>query len=321
VTITADTQAGPVFVYVAAALELQSPVDAGGGHESSVMFVYLGAGTVAVRAPLAATIVAPGAALDLEPPGSQGVRGIKQSQGAFGQWSGALPPNPLNVVNPTQTDVTRVAATMSQLLRREVDTHGAMSIQRALIDQAGVNPTHVSDPGEIDAVTNQVCPEVNDTCAGDPISYRGQVGCDGGQPPENCRLSDDRWKMTIAHEIGHVIQRRASGVWNALYKFNGDKDNDIPGAPPVCRCDHVGIANGWHCLQSLERSSTAQVEGYAQYFASKTWNDIAQNDCTFVYYKEFLSTQCLPGEDPAACTADPGNPGSSSMHHRWRSTA
>lgn len=232
---------------------------------------------------------------------------IKQSQGAFGQWIGALPPNPLNVINPTQTDVTRVAATMSQLLRREVDTNGGMSIKRALIDQAAANPTHVANPGEIDAVTQKVCPGVNDTCADDPIDYRGQVGCEDGQPPQNCRLADDRWKMTIAHEIGHVIQRRASGVWNAVYQFNGE--NDVPGAPPLCRCDHVAIANGWHCLQSLERPSAAQVEGYAQYFASKAWNDPAQNDCTFVYYKEFLSPQCLPGVDPASCTADPNHPG------------
>jgi hypothetical protein len=320
VTITADTQAGPVFVYVAAALELQSPVDAG-GHESSVMFVYLGAGTVAVRAPLAATIVAPGAALDLEPPGSQGVRGIKQSQGAFGQWSGALPPNPLNVVNPTQTDVTRVAATMSQLLRREVDTHGAMSIQRALIDQAGVNPTHVSDPGEIDAVTNQVCPEVNDTCAGDPISYRGQVGCDGGQPPENCRLSDDRWKMTIAHEIGHVIQRRASGVWNALYKFNGDKDNDIRELRPYAAAITSGSPTaGTACSRSSvlrRRRSRAMRNTLRARRGTTSHRTTAPSSITRSFYqRSACRAKTRPLARPIRAT-----PGSSSMHHRWRSTA
>jgi hypothetical protein len=240
---------------------------------------------------------------------------ITPSQGAFSQWFNqgtfSTPPDTVNIAGVTHADVTRIGGTVSQLLRREVITNGEMGIELALISSAASNPTAVSNPGEIDIVSNSICPEINDTCAGDPIHYRGEAGCQDGEASANCFSGDDRWKITIAHEIGHVIQRRSMGWWNALYTFDtpSGTQNDPVGAPPLCRCDQVDIANQLHCLQSLERSSAAQTEGFAQYYASKTWNDDTQTDCEFTYYKQFLSPQCLPGVPAADCAADPNNPG------------
>jgi len=65
----------------------------------------------------------------------------------------------------------------------------------------------------------------------------------------------------------------------------------------------VTVANQLHCLQSLERSQDAQIEGWAQFYASKTWNRQDESTCTFQYYKEFLDVSCPPG---AQCTPKTG---------------
>ena len=80
-----------------------------------------------------------------------------------------------------------------------------------------------------------------------------------------------------------------------------------------------------HCLQSLEEPNAAQIEGYGQFFASKVWNQDVQNDCTFVYYKNFANTSCMRGV--ADCTLDsasglfvnkPPIPVSCKAASRWR---
>jgi hypothetical protein len=66
----------------------------------------------------------------------------------------------------------------------------------------------------------------------------------------------------------------------------------VDGENPRCGCQHVDAANALHCLQSIERSGPAQGEGFAQFYASRGWNTPTEADCTFVYYKEFLDTNC-----------------------------
>lgn len=68
----------------------------------------------------------------------------------------------------------------------------------------------------------------------------------------------------------------------------------------LCGCQHVRAANGEHCLQSIERGGVAQGEGFAQFFASKVWNEPTNDSCTFVYYKELFDEVCH-GRDPADC--------------------
>lgn len=62
----------------------------------------------------------------------------------------------------------------------------------------------------------------------------------------------------------------------------------------ACGCSHVELG-AFHCLQSIERISRADSEGFAQFFASLVWNDPSSTECVFNYYKEFLD------EGPSSC--------------------
>jgi len=66
-------------------------------------------------------------------------------------------------------------------------------------------------------------------------------------------------------------------------------------------------------LQSVEQPNAAQIEGWAQFYTSKVWNDERGSDCTFNYYKEFL----FPG---AAAAVPPPVPVSCKTPVRWRNT-
>lgn len=97
--------------------------------------------------------------------------------------------------------------------------------------------------------------------------------------------NDHRWKYVLSHELGHQIQSAAMGIPQNDYLFNGQPD--IPGAPWQLRCDHVTGQNDWHCLQSLERTSTASVEGWAQFMATRLWANEVTQQSTLNYYKQF----------------------------------
>jgi hypothetical protein len=123
--------------------------------------------------------------------------------------------------------------------------------------------------------------------------------------------SQSHWKYITAHEAGHYISERAfgGGIGNAEYTFqcpgpNGTMvtQDDPCDAPPVCGCSHVTSANSLHCLQSVERAGDAQGEGFAQFYASKVWNDPNSASCGFAYYKEFLWPN---GQCPAGATCAP----------------
>jgi hypothetical protein len=137
--------------------------------------------------------------------------------------------------------------------------------------------------------------------------------CAPGQAECYCRLPHQaRWKYVVAHEAGHQIQQRAAGDFsNAEYGFvcpSGTTPGspqcpgrlsqytvggvvDPPWVADTCGCAHVKAANQEHCLQSIERGGPAQSEGFAQFYAARSWNDEV-GDCSFTYYKEFLDTAC-----------------------------
>jgi hypothetical protein len=84
---------------------------------------------------------------------------------------------------------------------------------------------------------------------------------------------------------------------------------DHPDAPASCSCDHVSGSNALHCLQSFERTSSAIVEGYAQFFAARVWNN-ADSTCVFRYYKQFRN-------DNGTVTQPPVNT-SCAVYSNWR---
>ena len=145
-------------------------------------------------------------------------------------------------------------------------------------------------------------------------------------PNGRCRWPHQaRWKFVTGHEAGHMFQDRAMGLLGHPYLWSpagtactgkmgsetfGVGDSKLLVDPPcgdiLCGCEHVDAANAYHCLQSIENASAAAVEGFAQFYASKTWNRQNENDCAFVYYKEFLNPGgCPPG---STCTLFPASP-------------
>jgi hypothetical protein len=104
-----------------------------------------------------------------------------------------------------------------------------------------------------------------------------------GLPPQS------QSKFIVAHEFGHVLQFVAAG--NAA----GEGYPIINGLPDACECRHVTVANQLHCLQSLEQPGDVRKEGFAQFIAARTFNDVTDPNPTFVYYKEFLWPVCPPG--------------------------
>jgi hypothetical protein len=151
-------------------------------------------------------------------------------------------------------------------------------------------------------------------CMNSEACAPGQTGC-------YCRLPHQaRWKYVVAHEAGHQIQHRASGDFSdneygfacppgttpgtpqcpgRLSQFTAGGVVDPPWVADTCGCAHVKAANQEHCLQSVERSGPAQTEGFAQFYASRSWNEDG-GDCTFTYYTEFLDTTCR-SSNPGDC--------------------
>ncbi|MES1188545.1 MAG: collagen-binding domain-containing protein [Myxococcales bacterium] len=179
-----------------------------------------------------------------------------------------------------------------------------------------VNPASCSADSDCPSV--QVC-----------LDARGRVACGGGS---GCLCSwpdQSRWKFVTLHEAGHQVQARALGSTSgASYVFDCPQGTTCPGKKsgdpmqptkladppfvdsmsPLCGCQHVAAANSLHCLQSIERFDNAQSEGFAQFFASKSWNQPEGGGCKFVYYKEFLNTDCLPGSTCVPFSTGPGTP-------------
>ena len=133
---------------------------------------------------------------------------------------------------------------------------------------------------------------------------RANLGCTDFDPPtDSCYMSPAReppkgsvhlgttlidgvpeahWKYVIAHEIGHYVQDIAMGSYFVDY-------NDV-ASEELCTCKHYDTSwgNQIHCIQSREEIGGAQLEGFAQAFASRTFNNANEANGTFVYYKPFL---------------------------------
>jgi hypothetical protein len=132
----------------------------------------------------------------------------------------------------------------------------------------------------------------HDSCASPtlPELYIGpQINVPNNCPP-NTTFSQSRWKFVVAHEFGHTVQFAAKANMTVLY------NPQIPGRPPICRCDHVTVSNSLHCMQGLQRWDDAQEEGFAHFFSANIWNSkfnpngTPRTSCVFEYYKEFLVT-------------------------------
>jgi hypothetical protein len=98
---------------------------------------------------------------------------------------------------------------------------------------------------------------------------------------------DQRWqyklahsKSTVAHEVGHAVMDGLMGMLHTTF------DMKPPESVPVCRCDHVKTGSQAHCLQSREKISTAQNEGWANFYAVNLFNNPNHSDAYFAYYKE-----------------------------------
>jgi len=85
----------------------------------------------------------------------------------------------------------------------------------------------------------------------------------------------------MGHEFGHYAQAESMGF---LSTNNGGNSTAA-----LCDCAHVVGSNQQHCIQSREYYTQALKEGFGHFFSSKIWNDEAQNNCGFGYYKEFLN--------------------------------
>jgi hypothetical protein len=147
-----------------------------------------------------------------------------------------------------------------------------------------------------------------DSCAPGATLFVGPATA--GQPPQS------QAKFIVAHEFGHVLQ------FVAAPQAGGENYPIINGLPDNCECRHVTVANQYHCLQSLERPGDVRKEGFAQFIAARTFNDVTDANPTFLYYKEFLTPTCPPG---ATCTPFNGQfsqlppvPVSASRPARWR---
>jgi len=137
-------------------------------------------------------------------------------------------------------------------------------------------------------------------------------------------------KISNAHEMGHLVQEVLTGKLSGAAKYffdcpgteeeckafgevrvsrdseTGEESytlNDPPGTVAACKCDQVKAASPAHCLQSIEVTSSAQVEGYGQFFAAMLWNgpkpDGTPTACWFNYYKEFLNKDGTISYPPA----------------------
>ncbi len=212
---------------------------------------------------------------------------------------------------PAHDTDTRSAALVSSVLAQQTRT-ADMGLNRLESGPGGVdiNGDGVINTDDFEAdiqvVTNVGCEladpllaeTILDSCASEEELFinENRYPC----PGTGCvvdDLSESFFKNVIAHEFGHVVQH-----------FNGGNPTPSDGyaeastaGPRLARCDHVAGANGWHCLQSWEPSPAAQGEGFAHFFASKVWNDPAEADCSFGYYKEVLNNFCMPGS--AGCSA------------------
>jgi len=257
------------------------------------------------------------------------------AQPPFDQWSSTggawkIPPDRIELKNEQFTPITNVAATISTMLSAP-DTGIADGTYQGVygdgcqLKEGGVvtsidscwNGSRLLIGPATKPLGAPSC-RIDSDCQGAQLCYKDPGGvslspmpCVADSPTCSCMWPDQsRWKFVTAHEAGHQFQHSSVGSITPSYNFDcppgqpncgGERSRfngtllDPAFIDERCGCQHVKAANGDHCLQSLERSSGAQVEGFAQFFASRIWNEPTSPSCTFVYYKEFAEQTCAPG--------------------------
>lgn len=234
------------------------------------------------------------------------------SQGAFAGWpDGGAPPivRANGADGDSLTPATRVAAVVGQILQREAESDGDLSVTLGLVER------RYADASAPTIYAYEACPGTRTACAsGNQLFLEPDDLLRPGVPGSH------RFKYVVAHEFGHFFQAASQGRF--AFDYSGDD------ATARCACRHVVPGDDSHCLQSLESIGAGQSEGYAHFLAAKTWNRSTEPDCTFVNYKEFLDTSCRPGSEE--CAPDPDAPGlfrsqppypiSCATRTRWRNS-
>ena len=247
---------------------------------------------------------------------------------------GVRVPPPEIVLNTTKlTDMTGVAASVSRILAAPdlAIAPGSYGVRvgdgcpftidgRTVISSCSSGSDLLIGP-PTEPLMPATCTTSAD-CPGVQGCYQNtQVPCPPGAIDCRCAYPDDsHWKFVIAHEAGHAVQELAMGEFaqtgysyrcppgmtcNGVTVNSGYIDPPSLLLPSLCGCQHVQSTQGLHCLQSIERGGAAQGEGFAQFFAARVWNTQEEDDCTFVYYKDFLDYSCTPGTSIAEGTCAP----------------
>ncbi|WP_394821604.1 hypothetical protein [Pendulispora albinea] len=150
---------------------------------------------------------------------------------------------------------------------------------------------------------NSGCPYYKDPSTG-VVWYNWDEACGGSTAYFGLSQAADHHDMTtvkyvIAHELGHQMQTH-----QASWMLSGGGDYPpAASAPAACKCDFVEAANKLHCLQSRHAWWTAEIEGWAHFFAQRTFNERTRDDPVFAYYKEVRTDDGITHRPPFVTNA------------------
>lgn len=184
------------------------------------------------------------------------------------------------ILKPSYTDMAaRAAAVVTRIL---------------LAPDNGLEVAELGYPPKFRVLANKTCPNTTEqkeiygdvaqqeACGDFSLPNEGHLYLG---PSLDGKSHTSRSKITIAHEFGHSVQGRNMGFQYYDYGWS-------VGTPDMCNCTHVtgSGSNSIHCLQSREIIGGAEVEGFAQFYASRIWNDPSSSSCEFTYYKRFRTS-------------------------------
>ncbi len=190
--------------------------------------------------------------------------GVEYSYEVWGDFTAPTADSTITVNPSFNNDAIQAAAIAS----RVVAVHAFFDNYLGWIGSLGIwNGTYTIH-------TNEGCSQYGgDSCAGPGIVHLGSRTINGAAEPH--------WKFIIAHEIGHMVEFASMGDISRDYELN------VGETACQCNYDPSTWGNTEHCLQSGEQEGVAEVEGFAQSFATKVFNNWYQTDGTLVYYKPF----------------------------------
>lgn len=108
-------------------------------------------------------------------------------------------------------------------------------------------------------------------------------------PNKGVALPDTIWlapdhthsKFIVAHEIGHWLEQN----W---IEESISPSYQYPAIDDPCKFNSIG-SNDLHGIRSAEFGLTSVVEGFAQYIATWVFDDPAESDAIFKYYKDIAN--------------------------------